>query len=244
MITLFGFGPSMGLPETSPYVTKTEVQLKMAGLEYRKDTTTTFSRAPKGKLPYIEDDGQLIADSTFIRGYIQKKYGVDLDAGLSVRQRGEAWAVERMVEDHLGWVAMYAFWLMPENFAKGPAHFFDGAPEAVRAKLREDALARVTAAVHAHGIGRHNEDEIFRLGSLSLLALSEILDDRPFITGDKPCGADATVFAFTSRIVGPFIDSPLRQAALKHTNLVDYAGRMMRTYYPEHPWSAEEALAA
>ena len=149
-----------------------------------------------------------------------------------------------MLEDHLGWVATYAFWLMPENFAKGPAHFFDGAPEAVRPKLREDALARVKAAAYAQGLGRHDEAEIFRLGSLSILALSEILGDRPFITGDKPCGADATAFAFTARIVGSFMDSPLRQAALKHANLVDYAGRMMRAYYPDHPWETEAKQAA
>ena len=37
MITLYGFGAGFGLPEISPFVTKTEVQLKMAGLAYRKD---------------------------------------------------------------------------------------------------------------------------------------------------------------------------------------------------------------
>ena len=35
MITLFGFGAGFGLPEMSPFVTKTEVQLRMAGLPYR-----------------------------------------------------------------------------------------------------------------------------------------------------------------------------------------------------------------
>ena len=37
MITLYGFGAGFGLPEISPFVTKTEVQLKMAGLPYRKE---------------------------------------------------------------------------------------------------------------------------------------------------------------------------------------------------------------
>ena len=37
MITLYGFGAGFGLPEISPFVTKTEVQLKMAGLAYRKE---------------------------------------------------------------------------------------------------------------------------------------------------------------------------------------------------------------
>src|SRR4029077_5478128 len=36
MITLYGAGEGFGLPEVSPYVTKTEVQLKMAGLGYAK----------------------------------------------------------------------------------------------------------------------------------------------------------------------------------------------------------------
>ena len=63
-IILFGGGPAFGLPEVSPYVTKTEVQLKMAEIPYTKE----FARpdaSPKGQLPFIEDDGQRIADLPF-----------------------------------------------------------------------------------------------------------------------------------------------------------------------------------
>jgi len=66
MITLYSFGPGFGLPDPSPFVTKAEVLLKMAELPYRTDTTG-FKKAPKGKLPYIDDEGKMIADSTFIR---------------------------------------------------------------------------------------------------------------------------------------------------------------------------------
>ena len=49
MITLYGFGAGFGLPEISPFVTKTEVQLKMAGLGYQK-VKAKPNASPKGQL--------------------------------------------------------------------------------------------------------------------------------------------------------------------------------------------------
>src|SRR5215510_7319377 len=82
MITLYNFGPAFGLPDPSPFVTKAEVLLKMANVPYRTDGTG-FRKAPKGKVPYIDDDGEIIPDSTFIRWHLEKKYGVDFDRGFS-----------------------------------------------------------------------------------------------------------------------------------------------------------------
>jgi len=56
MIILYGFGEGFGLPEISPFVTKTEVQLKMAGLPYRKELARPDA-SPKGQMPYIDDNG-------------------------------------------------------------------------------------------------------------------------------------------------------------------------------------------
>src|SRR5207237_862463 len=89
MITLYTFGPAFGLPDPSPFVMKAEVLLKMAGLVYRTDTKG-LRRAPKGKLPYIEDDGERIADSTFIRWHVERKYGIDFDRGLARQEPGAA----------------------------------------------------------------------------------------------------------------------------------------------------------
>ena len=47
MITLYGFGAGFGLPEISPFVTKTEVQLKMAGLAYRKEKAKPPAGTPE-----------------------------------------------------------------------------------------------------------------------------------------------------------------------------------------------------
>jgi glutathione S-transferase len=96
MITLYSFGPGFGLPDPSPFVTKAEVLLKMAELPYRSDTTG-FKKAPKGKLPYIDDGGEIISDSTFIRWHLERKYNIDFDRGLLAEQRSIAWAFEKMM---------------------------------------------------------------------------------------------------------------------------------------------------
>src|SRR6201996_7445407 len=115
MITLYGFGPGFGLPEISPYVTKTEVQLKMAGLAYVK-VRAGPSDSPKDQLPFIGDDGERIADSTSIRAHIERKYRVDLDEGLTPDERAAAWAIERMMENHFGAAVIHQRWLVPANF--------------------------------------------------------------------------------------------------------------------------------
>ena len=241
MITLYGFGAGFGLPEISPFVTKTEVQLKIAGLAYHKQRAMPPA-SPKGQLPYIDDEGQSIADSTFIRAHIEQKYGFDFDRGLGQRERAQAWAFERMIEHHLYWALVGARWVDAENIAKGPAHFFDGAPEDRREKLREDAQFRVAENYLLSGLGRHAPDDDVELAVRSLYALSLQIADKPYLMGEVPCGADATAFGALAGILTPFFESKLRARAEQFGNLVGYVDRMMRRHYPDFAWTqAKEA---
>jgi glutathione S-transferase len=242
MITLYGFGAGFGLPEISPFVTKTEVQLKMAGLAYRKQRAMPPA-SPKGQLPYIEDDGQSVADSTFIRAHIERKYSFDFDSGLDRPARAQAWAFERMIEHHVYWAMVGARWVDADNFAKGPAHFFDGAPEDRREKLREDAQFRVAENYLLSGLGRHAPDDDVELALRSLLALSVQLGDKPYLMGEKPCGTDATAFGALSGILTPFFNSTLRTRLEEFENLTAYVERMMQHYYPDFAWTRRREAA-
>src|SRR6201996_2581483 len=237
MITLFGFGAGFGLPEISPFVTKTEVQLKMAGLAYRKERAMPPA-SPKGQLPYIEDEGERIADSTFIRAHVERKYGFDFDAALDRGARAQAWAFERMIEHHIYWALVGARWVDADNFAKGPAHFFDGAPSDRREQLRENAQFRVAENYLLSGLGRHAPDEDVDLALRSILALSVQLGDKRYLMGDKPCGADATTFGALAGILTPFFSSRLRERVETFGNLTAYVDRMMRQHYPEFAWAS------
>jgi len=231
MITLYAFGPAFGLPDMSPFVTKAEMLLKLAGLDYRTNTRG-FSKAPKGKLPYIEDDGETIADSTFIRWHLEKKYNIDFDHGLDAEQRAIAWAFEKMLEDHAYWTILHARWVDDENFNKGPCAFFQRLPMPRRLVVPRAARRQMKAELHGHGMGRHTPEEIAALGTRSLDAVAALLADKPFMMGDEPTGLDATGFAFVGGAFCPVFDTKLRDALERHDNLKRYVGRMAERYYP------------
>src|SRR6478752_9468736 len=236
MITLYGFGSGFGLPEISPFVTKTEVQLKMAGIAYRKEKAMPPA-SPKGQLPYIVDEEESVADSTFIRAHMEGKYGFDFDAPLNLQARAQAWAFERMIEHHVYWALVGARWVDGDNFAKGPAHFFDSAPLHLREKLREDAQFRVAENYLLSGLGRHGPDDDVALAVRSLFALSVQLGDKSYRMSNRPCGVDATAFGALAGILTPFFESRLRQRAEGFAILTSYVDRMMDDYYPEFAWT-------
>ena len=161
MITLYSFGPGFGLPDPSPFVTKVEVLLKMSKLPYRTDTTG-FTKAPKGKLPYIEDDGVMVSDSAFIRWHIEQKYRIDFDQGLDASQKAIAWAFEKMLEDQLYWVMIDDRWMDDANFRRGPATFFERLPAVIRPIVVAMTRRKLRATLQGQGIGRHSPDEISR----------------------------------------------------------------------------------
>ena len=227
MITLYVFGPKFDLPESSPFVMKTEVQLKMAGLSYRTERATPRD-APKGKLPFIKDGDRVIGDSTLIRRHIEASRGVDLESGLSAAARAAGWAMERMLEDHLYWAMLHLRWADDANFAKGPIQFFAGLPEEVQAAWR----ARFLESIRAQGMGRHGAEEVAALGDRSLSALSRLLGEQPFLFGAAPTAVDATAFAMVASVATPFFDAPLTRAARGYANLLAYSERMMARYYP------------
>jgi glutathione S-transferase len=233
MITLYAFGPGFGLPDPSPFVTKAEMLLKMAGEPFRIDTSG-FRKAPKGKLPYIDDDGTKIADSTFIRRHLETKYGIDFDKGLSTEQRAVAWAFEKMAEDHLYWTLLDARWLDDANFAKGPAKFFERIPAPLRPVVVAIVRRSVRKRTKAHGMGNHTQSEIIALGTRSIDAIADYLGAKAFFMSNEPTAVDATMFAFVAGALCPHFETPLRTAAERHDNLRRYVGRITARFYPDH----------
>ncbi len=95
---------------------KLETYLRMSGLPFEIAPNANVMKAPKGKMPYIEDNGHAIADSTLIIEYLKKTYGDKLDAKLSSEQRAIALAMQRLMEENLYWAAVYSRWFEPDGW--------------------------------------------------------------------------------------------------------------------------------
>jgi glutathione S-transferase len=234
MITLYTFGPAWGLPDPSPFVMKADMTLKLSGLPYETNTRG-FGKAPKGKLPYIRDGETLIADSTLIRLYLEQKYGIDFDRALTPRERGVAWAVEKMLEEHMYWIMVSWRWLDDENFARGPKAFFKRAPAIIRPMVEKIVRRKIRKNLHSQGIGRHSLAETTAMASRAIDGLSQSLGDNRYFFGAQTCGADATLFAFICGGLAPQFKGPVTDKLAATANLVAYRDRMLAEFYPDFP---------
>jgi len=233
-ITLYTFGRYWGLPDPSPFVMKADLLLKLSRLPY-ETARGDMRKAPKGKLPFLRDGETVVADSTLIRLHLEQKHGIDFDRGLSIRDRGVAWSVEKMLEDHMYWALIYWRWMDADNFAKGPKAFFKRAPALLRPMIERAVLKRIRRNLHGQGFGRHSDAEKAAMAGRCIEALAQVLGDNRYFMGAQPCGADSTVFAFIAAGLTPYFQSPVQQKLAATPNLVAYHERMMAEFYPDPP---------
>ena len=233
MITLYTFGPAFGLPDPSPFVLKAEMLLKLSGLSYRKQRGS-MRTAPKGKLPYIDDDGTQVPDSTLIRLYLAERHGITLDAGLSEADKALAWSVECLCSDHLYWCLVHERWLDDAVFARGPGVFFQQIPFLLRGIVTRMIRRKVRGTLHGQGLGRFSPAERQRLLQQDIASLSALLGEQPYMLGVQPCWLDATVFAFlASALLANLGDTPSRLLVSQHSNLLAYVDRLRQQYFAE-----------
>ncbi len=228
-IVVHGFGPAFGLADVSPFTVKAMMLLAMAGLPFERRRSDP-RRAPKGKLPYLEDDGTIVADTSFIRAHIESKHGFDFDAGLGPVERGVAWAFEKMMEEQFYFAVVHARWIDEESFARGPRQLFGDLPAPLRPLVSGLVRRKVRRQLHEQGMGRHTQQEITGLAKRALDALSARLGDKPFLTGDRPCGADAGIAAQLAGAACRHFDSELSVLTRSYPLLVAYGERMTSRY--------------
>ncbi len=233
MIKLYQFAPAFGLPNASPFCMKLETYLRMAGLPFEipRVSMRDVRGAPKGKMPYIEDQGRTVADSTFIVDYLKAAYGDPLDGWLNAEQRAVALAFQRLIEENLYWTVVHARWIEAEGWQKTKVAFFDKLPIPLRWIVPTLVRRGLIKQMRGHGIGLHSKEEIHTIGKRDITALADFLGGKPYFMGDVSCSLDATVYAFLANLIWTPVESALKQHAKQYPQLERYCLRMRDQYY-------------
>src|SRR5215510_12899965 len=115
-IKLFQFPRLFAIPNLSPFCCKLETWLRIAGIPYEVVDTPNPRKGPKGKLPFIEDDGLRLGDTSLIIDHLVKTRGLDPDAHLDERQRARARLIQRTLEEHYAFVLLYTHFIREQGW--------------------------------------------------------------------------------------------------------------------------------
>jgi len=236
MITVYGYVPAWGIPDISPYVTKVVNYLTFTGIEFEyktQDLATLDQDSPHGKLPYIVDsDGTKVGDSNTIIEYLKNKFGDKLDADLSKQQLAQALAFHRLIEEHLYWSGIIqARWQDDAGWETYIPFIVQGAEVTPDMRVGLDAFrARILDGFNGQGMGRRSEEVVAEFFRADIDALSDFLDDKPFILGEKVHSIDASLYSTLRHIA----DQPQQWLGTGYVqtkpNLVDYLDRVRKQY--------------
>ena len=181
MVILNRFGPAWGsfgcvsqfVLKMRPICVWIEFQTKSLGLEFGET-------APKGKLPYIDHDGNKIADSSFIIEYLKRNFGDTLDSHLIPTDVAIGHAVQRMVEDHIWWLMAQERWWAPENPYWDTPGLLEGADQATYDEFQAENQRSVQSTV----LGFFTYRTAHR-GKADMDAIAALLGDQTYLLGQQ-----------------------------------------------------------
>jgi len=218
MITLYSYPRMFGVADNNGYGLKVFAVMRLAALPFRHEHLFDASHAPRGQLPYILDDGEVIGDSDTIVAHLVRKYRLTIDRALTAHERDQNMLITRLLDD-LYWVMSYSRW-KDERF--WPA--FRDAFMREQPSLTEEGLRKAREynfqRYHFQGIGRFAPDAAYARGLADLEVLARTVPSDGYVHGPQPTSIDAGIYGFIANIYFYQIDTPLKRYVAAQQNLV------------------------
>ena len=233
MIDLYQFSPAFDVPNLSPFCMKLEAFLRVCNIPFQVIDEDDPSTGPKGKLPYIRDNGVTIGDSELVIDYLESKLDFRMDGHLGNHQAAIHHTTIRMLEDHLYWAILYSRWIDEHNWPTLKHELFYDVPPPFSTVMAGRMRKRIEQQLHAHGMGRHNRDEVYAKGCKDIRALSAVLGDHTWFGGDYVAKLDLVATGMLCNILIPEMPNPLADCVRETGNLEAYATHARRVLFPD-----------
>jgi glutathione S-transferase len=231
-IKLFQFPRMFGIPNISPFCCKLEAWLRITNMPYEVVDTPDPRKGPKGKVPFIEDAGRRIGDSSAIIDYLKDTRRIDPDSHLDERQRAISLLVQRTLEEHYAFVTLYTHFIRAEGWCE-TSEFFKAVPAPLRPLVTTLLRRQMRKALWLQGTLRHSDKEIMSAAVADWRAVMATMSDGPYFFGDRPSSIDATIFGVLATTVLTPIQSPIRDFLRAQSKCMSFTEFMMDTFFPE-----------
>ncbi|HHF7348425.1 TPA: glutathione S-transferase family protein [Legionella feeleii] len=225
MLILYSYPELFGLPDNNPFGLKVDTFLRLAKINYQLEHILDTKDAPRGQLPYILDDGEMITDSNRIIQHLTKKYKITFDSNLSPTQKNLQFLVTRLLDNHLYWVMSYSRWQDEQFWPLFKAEFLRQFPQLAENSLEKTRNYNIEK-YHYQGIGRYKKEEIYQAGIDNLKSIDLMLAHNDFFFGSKFHTIDACCYGFLANILYFQIETPLKEFMVKESALGNYTNRI------------------
>lgn len=218
MVTLYSYPELFGVADNNGYGLKVFAFLKLAGVPFIHEHIFDASGAPRGQLPYIVDDGEVIGDSETIIAHLTQKHDLGIDHGLTSSQLDTSHMINCMLDD-LYWVMSYSRWKDEQFWPAFRDALLDQHPTLTAEGLRK-AQEFNSMRYHYQGIGRFAPAAAYARGLADLQVLANLIPANAYVHGPQPTSVDASIYGFIANIYYYPIETPLKQFVTSHDNLV------------------------
>ena len=222
------FSRSLWVEKCQPFCLKVEMALKHLGLESEIVEINDPRKAPKGKLPYIEVDGKVIADSELIFEYLDEISQGGLYADLSPLERAQGTAFVRMADDHLYWMMVASRWLDNGWFPNIVAGFFGFVPGILRGFVAKGAQKQMQKTYDLQGLGRHSPEEQAGFARRDFRAIADAVANGRYIAGERMTAFDFAMAALLSGLIDNTPATWISKISTEFPELSDYAERVQK----------------
>lgn len=229
MLNLLTFPTHFGEPGGSPFAIKAICLLNMSGQAW-KASEADVRKMPKAKLPVLKVGDRMIPDSENIRAYLEEQ-GADFDKGLSDTERATSRAFIRMAEEHLYFHLVADRWMRDDVWPTLRDTFFAMIPKSIRNIITNKIRKNLRAGLHTQGIGRFTEAERAERVGKDLEAIRLQLGDKPYLFGDAPTAADASVCPMLTGLASVPLSTEVSDLVKGDAVLMAYTGRMREALY-------------
>lgn len=226
MIKLYVLPPALGLRAVSPFCFKIEMVLAYLNEPFELILEPDPRKAPKSKLPYMDVDGQLIADSELILDDLEKKHGASLYGDLTPAEIGVGRAFTRLCEEHLYWMMVASRWLDDDYFPNVAEGFFGDLPPIVRSIVPKIAQNTVKKTYDLQGLGRHSKEEQIQFAKDDLSAIADKVAEDGFITGGRFSIFDINVASLISGLLENQPNTWISEIGKTYPALREYSDRI------------------